>query len=73
MLTFWIFTETTIRKSFDIGMRVTDRKGKRAISEFVNQICGVDAGDVSCADGQCECLIGAITVWLLSFDYTCFY
>ena len=57
-----------IRKCFDISLSTVDRKGKRAISRFVNEICGVDVGDVSSAEGQCECLIGAITV-CLSFDY----
>ena len=57
-----IFTEAVIRKCFDINMITTDRKGKRAISGFVNEICGVDVGNVSSADDQCECLIGAITV-----------
>ena len=45
-------------------MGTVDKRGKRAISRFVNQICSVDV-DVSSAEGQCECLIGAIIVCLL--------
>ena len=58
----WIFTETLIKKCFDMSMRAVDRKGKRAISEFINQICSVGVGDVSSVKAQCECLIGAIIV-----------
>ena len=36
--------------------------GKRALSGFVNHICGVYVRDVGCAKGQCECLLGAIIV-----------
>ena len=45
-----------------------DSKGKRATCDFVNLICGVDVGDVSMPEAQCECLIGAIIVCLY-FDY----
>ena len=57
-----IFTERVIRKCFDISMRTVNRKGKQIACDFVNLICGVDVGDVSSVDGQCECLVGAITV-----------
>ena len=43
-------------------MRTVDEQGKQALCDFLNQICGVNADDVSCAEGQCECLVGAITV-----------
>ena len=65
----WIFTESVIGKCFDVSRRTADRKQKRAISGFVSEMCGVDV-DVSCAVGQCECLLGAITVCLLFFYYT---
>ena len=44
-------------------MRTVDRKGKRVVCDFINQICGVEVGDASTIKGQCECLIGAIIVW----------
>ena len=43
-------------------MRTIDSKGKRVVSDFVNNMCGVDSGDVSYAEGQCECLVAAILV-----------
>ena len=57
-----IFTETVIRKCFDVSMRTEDTRKKQAACEFVNLLCGVDYCDVTCADGQCECLISSITV-----------
>ena len=60
----WIFTESLILQCFEVSRRTVDRKGKQATCDFLNQICGVDVGDVSCDDDQCECLIGAITVCL---------
>ena len=44
---------------------------KGAISDFLNQICGVEVEDVSSADGQCECLIGAIVVCFYWIIYVC--
>ena len=45
-----------------------ERKGKAAC-ELINKMCEVSVDDVSGADDQCECLIGAITVWKF-IDYT---
>ena len=45
-------------------MRTVDSKGKRALSKFLTQLCGVDVGDASCSEGQCEFLVGAIIVCL---------
>ena len=58
----WIFTESLIQKCFEISIRAVDQRGKQLVSAFVNLICGVDSGDISRAEGQCECLLGAITV-----------
>ena len=57
-----IFTEEVIKKCFDVSHNTIDSKGKQVACIFINLICGGDCGDVSCADGQCECLISAITV-----------
>ena len=57
-----IFREAVIRKCFDISMRTVDRKGKQAVCDFINLMCGVNGSDVSTADGQCECLLEAIIV-----------
>ena len=43
-------------------MRTVDERGKQAICELVNQMCGVEVGEINGAEDQCECLIGAITV-----------
>ena len=45
-------------------MNTVDSNGKQLACEFVNRMCGVDEGDVSAPEGQCECLIGAIIVCL---------
>ena len=58
----WIFTESLIQKCFDICLKTVDKKVRRTISLFVNQMCSVNVGDVSSAEGQCECLVGAVTV-----------
>ena len=58
----WIFTESLIRKCFEISMRTVDKKGKEAACDFINEICGVNLDDLNGAANQCECLIGAITV-----------
>ena len=58
----WLFTERLIRQCFDVSMRTVDARGKQAVSALVNQICGVDVGDVSRIANQCECLLGAILV-----------
>ena len=63
----WVFTESLIRKCFEVSRRTVDEERKQAICELMNEICKVDVGDVSEAANQCECLIGAITVWLV-FD-----
>ena len=54
-----------ILKCFEISRRTVDRKGKRVICEFVNQVCGTEVGDVSVEDDQCESIIGAIIVCFL--------
>ena len=59
----WMFTSSLIRQCFDICMKSLDSKGKRAASDFINLLCNVDADDVSGAEGQCECLVGAIVVY----------
>ena len=56
----WIFTESLIQRCFDVGMRTVDSKEKRAVSKFLAQMCGSSAGDVSCFEGQCECLVESI-------------
>lgn len=44
-------------------MRTTDIRVKEVTSKFVNRMCGVqNGGDVSSAEGQCECLLAAIMV-----------
>ena len=43
-------------------------KGKTAACDFMNEICEVKMGDLSVADDQCECLLGAITVCIF-IDY----
>ena len=58
----WIFTEALIRQCFDISMRTVDEQGKQVVCEFINEICGVNRDDVSGAEDQCECLIGAAIV-----------
>ena len=58
----WIFTESLIEKCFDISSRTVDSNGKQAVCQFINQLCGVDVGGISCSEDQCECLLGAITV-----------
>ena len=62
-----------MQKCFEISMRTTSSKGKRAICNFVNEVCGTDVGDVSVADDQCECLIGAILVCLYFYYSSTFY
>ena len=57
-----IFTERIIRKCFDLSMQTVDSKGKQIACDFVNLICGVNTDDLSSVDGQCECIVGAITV-----------
>ena len=52
------FTESLIQKS----TKTVDEQEKQVVCDFVNQLCGADVGDVSVAEDQCECLIGAITV-----------
>ena len=42
-----------------------ERKGKKAVCDFINEMCDVKVGGVSVADAQCECLLGAITVCML--------
>ena len=42
-----------------------DEQDKRSLGEFVNLICGSDVSVVSCAEGQCECLVSAIIVCIL--------
>ena len=76
----WLFTESLIRQCFDVSMRTVNKKGKQAICEFINQMCGVNADDVSAAEDQCESLIGAVTVCIFilliifafSLLYLCF-
>ena len=48
-----------------------EREGQEAICELLNEMCGVNVRSVSRADDQCECLLGAITVCIIS-DYICF-
>ena len=50
-------------------MTAMERKGKEAACNLINEMCGGDSLDVSSAEGQCECLIGAITVWTF-INYT---
>ena len=69
----WLFTESFIRKCFDMSKRTVDKKGKRAISAFVNQVCGTSVGDVSKVDGECECLLGAIIVCFIILLHLLFY
>ena len=57
-----LFTEEVIRKCFDTSMRTVDSNGKEVTCDFINLMCGVNGRDVSSADGQCECLLEAITV-----------
>ena len=61
----WLFTESLLRNCFDISKRMADKKGKRIICEFVNQLCGTEVGDVARADSECECIVGAILVCLI--------
>ena len=55
-------------------MTAVEKEGKEAACELINEICDVKVGDVSVAMDQCECLIGAVTVWIyyifvLFFDF----
>ena len=47
-------------------MRTVDKKGKKAACELINEMCGVEVRSLSRADDQCECLLGAITVCIIS-------
>ena len=49
-----------------------DMNQRNEISRFVSHLCSVTVGDVSSAEGQCECLLGSITVCLF-FDYRSFF
>ena len=65
----WIFTESVIQNCFAVSIKTADSKVKEMASDFVNRICGADGSDVSTADGQCECLLAAITVWIFLLLY----
>ena len=55
-------------------MRTSDKTGKEAACELLNEMCGVDVRSVSGAGDQCECLIGAITVCIfIDYIYVSYY